>query len=425
VDLAAARRRALFALTGNGPDAARLDWRCKGLPARAEGLTGAAIGALGLNLHDMMMPAALLREAALAHNIAAMQAFADRIGARLAPHGKTSMSPELFAMQLAAGAWAMTAATAHHVRIYRRLGIRRIFLANQLAARADIDWILAELARDPGFDFYCLVDSVEGVGLLAAAAEAAGASRPVQVLVETGVEGGRTGLRDAAAAVQVARAAAVAAPWLSLRGVETFEGVRQTRQSARGDASGMIALAVAAAEAIARERLFGDGPVLLSAGGSAFLDLCAAQLPASIAGRRVEKIIRPGCYVTHDHGVYAEVARLPALLPALEVWAVILSVPEPGRAIAGLGRRDVSWDAGLPRPLRVLRPGSGERPADGLETLSLWDQHAALACPAGALEPGDLVGFGVSHPCCTFDRWRALFLADECDRIKGAVTTIF
>ena len=295
MDLAAARRRALFALTAADASPARLDWRCKGLPARAEGLTGEKIGRLGLSLTggDMMMPVAVLREGALRHNIAAMQAFADAIGARLAPHGKTSMSPELFAMQLAAGAWGMTAATAHHVRIYRRLGIGRIFLANQLVARADVDWVLGEIARDPDFDFYCLVDSSAGVGLLAEAAAAGGSPRRVQLLVETGVAGGRAGVRDLAGAVEVARATAAAARWVVLRGVETFEGTRQTRTDARGEAADMIALAVATAEAIVGEGLLGDGgPVLLSAGGSAFLDLCAATMPAAIAGRRVERIIR-------------------------------------------------------------------------------------------------------------------------------------
>ncbi|HEY0012428.1 MAG TPA: alanine racemase [Allosphingosinicella sp.] len=409
----------------------RLDWRCKGLPARAEGLTGAEIGALGLSLTggDMMMPVAILREEALRHNIAAMQAFADFMGARLAPHGKTSMSPELFAMQIEAGAWGLTAATAHHVRVYRRLGISRIFLANQLAAPADIAWVLAELARDPAFDFHCLVDSPESVQLLASAAQAAAAPRPLQVLVETGFTGGRTGTRDLGGALAVARAAS-ASPWLALRGVETFEGIRQTQDHARAEAAAMIGLAAAAAEAVVREGLLADGPLLLSAGGSAFLDLCAAGLPKTLAGRPVEKIIRPGCYVTHDHGLYEALVRpgrhgVPSLRPALEVWAAVQSLPEPGLAIAGLGKRDVSFDSGLPRPIRVYRPGAGERSPDGLGTLALWDQHASLACPPGALALGDLVGFGISHPCATFDRWRALFLADEGDRISGAVTTIF
>jgi D-serine dehydratase len=192
----------------------------------------------------------------------------------------------------------------------------------------------------------------------------------------------------------------------------------------------MIGLAVSAAEAIAGEGLLAEGPLILSAGGSAFLDLCAAGLPSELAGHEVEKVIRPGCYVTHDHGVYQATVRpglhgVPRLQPALEVWAVVQSLPEPGLAIVSLGKRDVSYDAGLPRPVRVHRPGEGERPFAGLSTVTLWDQHARLACAPGALRVGDLIGFGISHPCATFDRWRALFLADETDRITGAVTTIF
>jgi D-serine dehydratase len=404
-------------------EAPRLDWRCKGAPARAEGLTSAELGALGLDLGEMMMPAALLREAALSHNIAAMQAFADGIGARLCPHGKTSMSPELFAMQLAAGAWGMTAATAHHVRVYRRCGIQRVLLANQLIARPDVEWVVAELARDPAFDFYCLVDSREGVDLLASAA----AERPLQVLVETGVAGGRTGARTVDQALDVAR---YAAGRVRVRGVETFEGVRQTRDGAWGEAAAMIDLAVGAARALASEDLLADGPLLLSAGGSAFLDLCSAELPAAIGGRPVEQVIRPGCYVTHDHGLYAGLMRagvrgVPALQPAMEVWGAVQSLPEPGLAIVGIGKRDVSHDAGLPQPIRVRRLAGGDGAAAELEVLALWDQHASLACPEGALAVGDLVGFGISHPCATFDRWRALFTAGETDRITGFVTTIF
>jgi D-serine dehydratase len=402
---------------------ARLDWRFKGAPARAEGLTAAELGALGLDLAEMMMPVALLRDAALGHNITAIQAFADSIGARLCPHGKTSMSPELFAMQLDAGAWGITAATAHHVRVYRRCGIGRVLLANQLAAKADLHWIAAELAADPEFDFYCLVDSRAGVDFLASAS----AARPIQVLVETGLEGGRTGCRTLEHALDVARYASMR---LALRGVETFEGVRQSRDGARAEAAAMIALAAETAEAMAAEGLLADGPLLLSAGGSAFLDLCAAELPAAIGGREAEKVIRPGCYVTHDHGLYEGlirpgVAGVPELLPAIEVWGAVQSLPEPGLAIVGIGKRDVSNDAGLPRPVRIRRAGGGATCASGLEVIALWDQHTSLACPAGALAVGDLVGFGISHPCATFDRWRALFTADEADRITGFVTTIF
>ncbi|HEX8640537.1 MAG TPA: alanine racemase [Allosphingosinicella sp.] len=413
----------------------RLDWRTKGLPPRAEGLSGEDIGRLGLSLidGDLMMPAAVIRQEALASNIAAMQAFAERIGARLCPHGKTTMSGELFAMQFEAGAWGLTAATAHHVRVYRRLGISRIFLANQLVGAADVDFVLDELARDPGFDFYCLIDSGEGATLLAEAVERSGCRRAVQVLVETGTEGGRAGVRSSAQAVSLAEHVA-ASPALALRGVELFEGIHM-RDGGRPEACAILGLGVSAAEDIADRGLFGDGPILVSAGGSAFLDLCADRLPGELAGRPVERVIRPGCYVTHDSGIYERLTRpggsslsgLPELRHALEVWAVVLSVPEPGLAIVGAGKRDLSFDVEAPRALWRHRLGSGGAPlaADDMRVVSLWDQHLSLAVQPGSIAVGDLVGFGISHPCATFDRWRALFLVDEGYRVRGAVTTLF
>ena len=409
-----------------------LDWRTKGLPAPAEGLSASELAAADLNLlgGDLLMPAAVLRERALSANIAEMQAFADRNGARLCPHGKTTMSPELFGMQLEAGAWGLTAATAHHVRVYRRLGIRRILLANQLIAPADIALVASELAADPDFDFYCLADSAEGVERLARAAVEAG--RPIQLLVETGQPGARTGLRCAQEALALARRVKAAEPLLALRGVETFEGVRQ-RSGGRSEAGSMIALAAEVAEAAAREDLFAAGPILLSAGGSAFLDLCITNLPQHLNGAPVERVLRPGCYVTHDSGIYARLTApdgeplpgLPRLEHALEVWAVVQSLPEPGLAIVSAGKRDLSYDVELPIPLWVAKPGEPPCRAQGIETAALWDQHASLSVPNGSLAIGDFVGFGISHPCATFDRWRTLMIVDERYRVTGAVTTLF
>lgn len=196
----------------------------------------------------------------------------------------------------------------------------------------------------------------------------------------------------------------------------------------------MIDLTLIAAHDIARAGLFADGPVLLSAGGSAFLDLCAAKLPAEVGGRPVERIIRPGCYVTHDHGLYARLTRpqgealpgLPDLAAALEVWAAVLSVPEPGLAIIGAGKRDLSFDVEPPIPLWRHRPGDeAPQPLRATQVVSLWDQHLSLAVAPGTLCVGDLVGLGISHPCATFDRWRALLTVDEGYRVTGAVTTLF
>lgn len=414
----------------------RLDWRTKGLPPAAEGLTAEEIGGLGLSVldGDLMMPAALLRETAVRHNIAEMQAYADRIGAFLCPHGKTSLSPELFRMQMEAGAWGLTAATAHHVRLYCRLGIRRVFLANELVGRTDIAFVLGEIARDPDFDFYCLADSAEGVKMLADAAREVRCPRPIALLIETGVAGGRGGVREPRAVVELARQIKAFEPWVRLRGVETFEGIRMRDSESVRDAGQLLRTALDSAHRLAGAGLIGGPTMMLSAGGSAFLDTCHAAMPSEIEGMPVERVIRPGCYVTHDHGLYERITRpdgrplpgLPDLQPALEVWGAVLSTPEPGLAIVGVGKRDVSYDVEPPIAVWRHRPGSdAPEPAEAMKTVALWDQHLALAFPGDAVRVGDLVGFGISHPCATFDRWTALLTVDESWRVTGAVTTIF
>ncbi len=53
------------------------------------------------------------------------------------------MAPELFRRQLEAGAWAITAATVHHVQVYRRAGVQRILFANQLTGAGTPDQLRA------------------------------------------------------------------------------------------------------------------------------------------------------------------------------------------------------------------------------------------------------------------------------------------
>jgi D-serine dehydratase len=117
----------------------------------------------------------------------------------------------------------------------------------------------------------------------------------------------------------------------------------------------------------------------------------------------------------------------PGLKPALELWACVHSMPEPGRAIVSIGKRDTSFDAGLPRPIKWCRSrADGPQALVGHEVVRLDDQHAYLDIPAESpLIVGDLVGFGISHPCTTFDRWPALYLVDDGLTVTGTVQTFF
>jgi D-serine deaminase-like pyridoxal phosphate-dependent protein len=401
-----------------------------GVPAPGATVSAAGLGAKRPSLFGpgFTLPVLVLREPAVAHNISAMAGYCAAAGVRLAPHGKTTMAPQLFARQLAAGAWAVTAATVGELQVYRAFGIPRVLLANELTDPAGAAWLAGELAADPGFDCYVYADSLPGVRMLDEAVRQASPARPLPVLVELGYPGGRTGCRDLAAAEAVARAVAQAGS-LRLAGAAGYEGLIGRDRSPQ--TVGKIAAYCRELRSLGALLAAGLAPdeLILSAGGSAFFDVVVRELASGWAGRPApEVVLRSGVYIAFDHGLYAGTAPSPppAFEPALELWAHVLSRPEPGLALACAGRRDVAFDAGLPVPLRIRGRDGPLRPATGMRAVRLDDQHCYLQLPEGAeLEPGEAVCFGVSHPCTTFDKWRVIPVVDDDYRVVDAIHTFF
>jgi D-serine dehydratase len=419
----------------------------KGLATAAAGHSINELRGLGLNVlaGDLPWPVAVLKDSALIHNAAWMRGFAERAGVDLCPHGKTTMAPQLFHRQLTNGAWGITAATATHVRTYRHFGVPRILLANQIIGRADIELIIDELRRDRDFDFYALVDSEAGLRLLVNALRESNIGRPLQLLLEVGAIGGRTGVRELGQGIALGRLVRNAAPWVTLRGIEAFEGVfggkghEQDEPGVRSMLKMLADLAVCGCQ----ENWFGDGELIVSAGGSAYFDIAAAVLAAVPANRPMRAVLRSGCYLSHDSLHYERMQprmrqRSSALWDhghglraALEVWSCVQSIPEPARAICALGKRDISHDLELPQPLWWLRPGLHAQPIAAprnLRVTALNDQHAFIDAVNNETIPwavGDLVGFGVAHPCTTFDKWSLLHLVDDDYRVIGAIRTFF
>lgn len=403
----------------------RVTWRDRGFPDRDVPLT--EVGAQGWRLldGDFLLPIVALRATALERNLALMESYCRRHDVLLAPHAKTTMSPALVARQVAAGAWGVTVANVQQARVLITAGVRRILVANPVVGAADLDYLAACRQADPALEVLLLVDSVEAVAVLADRGP-----RPLPVLLELGYAGGRGGVRSTEEAVRVATAVRATAG-LELVGVEGFEGLvagadlaeRRDRAAAFLDRSADVV-----------RRLVADGLLpargaVVSFGGSSYFDLVVDRFRARWTGERVEVVLRSGCYLTHDHGLYARtspfVGEDPAPLPALEVWAEVLSRPEPGLAILGAGRRDVSTDADLPLPVAVRR-GGRTRPAGALRVTAVNDQHAMLAVPDDvALEVGDLVCLGVSHPCTTFDKWRLVPVVSDEYEVTDAVRTYF
>ena len=387
---------------------------------------------------ELPAPLAVIRRQALAHNIAWMQDFAAARGVQMAPHGKTTMSPQLFRRQLDAGAWGLTFANVHQLRLGLAAGARRALIANQVVAAADVAELLELRRHHPGLELAFFVDSPAQLDLLATHWARLGAGEAkLDVLIELGTS--RCGLREHEPALALARALQTH-PALRLRGVGFYEGL-QVRGESGPDRALMqqwqdrletLLAAIEAEGLIAADAR----PLWLSGGGSALFDLVAPVL-----GARPQRLglLRSGCYVCHDHEHYGRYMRVmdermgtplsvPSLQPALEVWTQVLSSPEPGLALLNAGRRDLSFDQGWPLPVWHLHGGERRAAPAGWRVTGLNDQHAYLrwdpaACDGPAV--GARVALGPSHPCTTFDKWAWMAVVDEDDRVVDAITTQF
>ncbi|MFE2882490.1 amino acid deaminase [Streptomyces graminifolii] len=409
----------------------RVDHRFKGLPPDADGLTVAELAAQRRNLFTdgFTTPVLALSAERLDHNLRLMETYAARHGLAFAPHGKTSMAPQLFHRQLAHGAWGITLAVPHQVRVARQFGIDHVFLANELVDPAALKWISSQLDADEDFRFICYVDSVRGVELMDAALR--GAARPLDVVVELAAgEGARTGVRTEAECAAVADAVA-AVGTLRLVGVAGYEGEVPEADPERVHAW-LRRLTALAVDFDKDGRFEGVAEIVVSAGGSAWFDAVAdvfAELPE--LSLPALKLLRSGAYVSHDDGHYREITpftRVPeegALEPAFRLWAQIVSRPSPEQAFANAGKRDAAYDLDLPLAQVVRRDGT-ERPATGVEVTGLSDQHAWLrTAPDADLEVGDWIGMGLSHPCTSFDKWQLIPVAEADGTVVDYIRTFF
>ena len=385
----------------------------------------------GWRLEDLWLPAVVLHEHALRHNLERFARWCSDNGVEHAPHGKTTMAPQLWSAQLAAGAWGITAATVSQARVMREHGVPSVLIANEVVDPQGLRW-LADVLAEQDFEVLCLVDSIEAVEIMERHLDTA--YRPLPVLVELGVPGLRTGVREQGAALELAQRVANSTR-LRLAGVEGYEGaLPQHREgSAPDDAREWLnTLTEFAVAADARGLFAGAGEILVTAGGSAFPDLAAEALrgmPRLSAA--VRPIVRSGCYITHDDMFYERNSPLRSgadpdpLRPALSCYARVISRPEPGRVLLGVGKRDVAFDIDLPTPRAVLRDGKRIE-LDGVATISkLNDHHGFCDVEPGLLGVGDVVELGLSHPCTVFDKWPLIPVLDYSNQVVDAIRTIF
>ncbi|MDP3952774.1 alanine racemase [Microbacterium sp.] len=406
----------------------RLMARHKGIPERAVGMTTAEFLASGPRLSEFWTPLVVLDDAAMRHNVETMATWCAERGLELMPHGKTTMAPALWQRQLDAGSLGITLATMGQVRTARTFGVSSIMLANAAVDGRSLRYLAGELA-DTEFRFVCWADSIATVEAMEAPLR--GAPRKLDVLVELGGEGGRTGARTIDEAIAIAERIA-ASDVLRLAGVAGYEGSLAHDRSVQ---------AIYAVETYLRRQielherighLYDDGDVYVTAGGSAYFDLVAqvyAEAGASAnaaerpGGGRTLFTLRSGAYIVHDDGFYRGISPFdegrasddePRFIPGMFGVGRVVSHPEPGLALIDGGKRDFPFDEGLPIPRAMsAQLGAAWQPLPAASVSAMNDQHTYVR--GGDLAIGDLVRLGLSHPCTAFDKWTVLPVVESVD----------
>jgi D-serine deaminase-like pyridoxal phosphate-dependent protein len=413
----------------------QVSWQDKALPPAFWGRTVAEVLADKPRLSQLPTPLMTLSAAGMRHNVDTLASWCKRHGVELAPHGKTTMAPALWAMQLDAGCWAITLANVFQLGVARAHGFRRVLIANEVISPLQLRWIADELAADPEFEVLVWADSVRTIEIMEAARSAyvGPDARPLDVLVEVGGIGGRTGARDPETAVAVGNAIAGAST-LRLAGVAGYEGaighgvdeadLEEVREYLRDLVEVHHRL---------RDLYPSDVVPVVSAGGSQYFEQVAKVL-ADLTGEGARVVLRSGAYIAHDDGLYRRVSPLgesprtdgEQLIPAMHGWIRIVSQPEPGLAIFDAGKRDLPFDQDMPEP-QLIRPRADGEPvldATGMTVTKLNDQHGFLTFGDVPVVIGDELRIGLSHPCTAFDKWGLIPVVDDPDAADPVIVDL-
>lgn len=423
----------------------RLDDRIRGVPPGTSGLDSSLVAAEHWHPADgrMALPVLTLDEAAFAANRDLFLRYAREHNVAIAPHAKTPMAPDLARSLVEAGAWGTTVADIRQATVMLKAGLTRLIIANEVGGSGGASRLAVLAGAWPKAELYVFADSVDAVNALAEAWRANAALQPLRVLVELGA--GRAGARTTAQAEAIADAITAAGGRLKIAGVATYEGAAAQPDPGRTDEviSGLLAMT---ADMFLRLRArVGHAPLIVTAGGSVFFDKVVAALsPVVFGDGNATLVLRSGAIFFHDHGTYdrslgaldarrgfaiggISASARHSFRPALRLWAEVLSRPEPGLVICGMGMRDVSFDQGFPTLLTVFRAGKPlPMPAARAEVIKLNDQHAFLSiAPSDDIAVGDVVEFGISHPCTCLDRYRVIFGVDATGHVRHAFPTWF
>jgi len=343
-------------------------------------------------------PAALVDRRKLQRNIDAMARRIDRAGAQLWPHVKTHKSREITRLQRQAGACGVTAATLTEAELLADDGVAEILLAYPPAGHWRRERIVA-LARRCELIVAC--DSADAVIALDGACADAGVGLRYLWEVDCGLH--RCGTEPGVATAELVTAVTRRTRAIEFAGLMTFPG------HAYGAASDAELDAIARAEldaihvtaAALRDRSI-DCPVL-SIGSTPTLHRPVGGIEGMIA--------RPGNYVFYD-ATQVALGIVGVEDCALSVLATVVSRVASDRFVLDSGSKALSAD-------RMSERSSGYGIVVGHPTVTiskLFEEHAIVHGPAGALAVGERLRIIPNHSCVVANLHPELHVVDG-DRI--------
>jgi D-serine dehydratase len=421
-----------------------LDDRHRGFPPGLDAVASTDLAAKKWAPADgtMNLPCLSMDLGVFGQNRDAMFEVCRHSGAAIAPHIKTPMAPALAVDLVNQGAWGISVADLRQAAVMLRHGIPRILIANEIGGKGAAHRLAALARAYPDSQLYLFIHSSSFVDALANLWAEAVDLASLHLLIEVGC--GRGGVRSQAQVADIITAISKAKCGLVLAGVAAYEGTanRPDMVQTEGLLDDLFERCGDVLRSV-REHRGARAPLILTAGGSSLFDhVIARGKPLVTNDRNCTLILRSGACFFSDHGPIRE--RLSALArrdllgshcssivetsfrPALRLWAEVLSVQSPELVICGIGLRDVSHDQGLPVPLVLWRGDKILRELSPTASVSkLNDQHAFVQLPRCEVEPGDVIEFGVKHPCTTIDKHSVIYVLDKKGLVIDAYETFF
>ncbi|KZL17910.1 3-hydroxy-D-aspartate aldolase [Pseudovibrio axinellae] len=343
----------------------------------------------GMRLEEVQTPALIIDLDAFDHNLVKMRDEITHYGVRHRAHCKMHKSADIAQLQInSGGACGVCCQKVSEAEALARAGIADILVSNEVCDPNKID----RLAQLPKLGARILVctDDLSNIAELSRAA--ARHNTELEVLVELDCGGGRCGVTDSAAALELAQAI-LTTPHLRFAGLQSYQGSAQhayeyaqrkalldTAITITKDAVDLLASHDITCEIVGGA---GTGSYPFEAASGVFNELqCGSYLFMDADYRKVKT---------------KEGAHLPAFKHALFLLTSIMSIDIDGQAVCDAGLKAHSIDSGLPTVL--------DRP--DLQSLVFSDEHGVLKDRANSLKLNDrlLLIPGHCDPTCNLHDW--------------------